>query len=63
MTIIVEKGKFKIGNLIIIDDILFKIKTMKNDRGKNIETVYPGDAVQIKGIPKIPNPGDELLVV
>lgn len=63
MTIIMEKGTLKIGNLVVIGDVLYKIKSMQNDKGENVESIYPGDAVQIRGIPKIPNPGDELLGV
>lgn len=36
---------------------------MQNDLGEKIEQAFPGDAVQVMGIPSLPEPGDELFSV
>ena len=58
MTIIMEKGILKKGSLIVIKKQCYKIKKMQNDLGQEIIKAFPGDAVQIKGVPSVPQPGD-----
>lgn len=36
---------------------------MQNDLGEKIDKAFPGDAVQIMGIPSLPDPGDGLFEV
>ena len=58
MTVIIKQGTLKSGSLLIIGDELSKIKTMQDDSGNELKEAYPGDAVQIIGIPCIPTAGD-----
>lgn len=58
MTIIVEKGVLKQNAILIIGKESFRAKTILDDRGENLKQAFPGDAVQIVGIPFVPAPGD-----
>ena len=63
MTLIIEKGTLKPGSLIILGKQSMKIKTILDDRGEMLKEAYPGDAVQITGIPFVPLPGDQIFEV
>ena len=53
-----QKGTLKVGTLLVFGDETTRIKNLQNDHGKNLDIAFPGDAVQIVGIPCIPNAGD-----
>lgn len=63
MTIIMEKGILKPNSLLIVGTQSVKVKTILGDRGENLVEAFPGEAVQIVGIPFIPSPGDNVFEV
>lgn len=63
MTIIVEKGVLKTNTILILGKEKFRVKTILDDRGEVLSEAFPGDAVQVVGIPFIPAPGDIIFEV
>lgn len=46
------------GSIVVFGENVAKIKNMQDDMGNPVLQAFPGDAVQIIGIPNIPNAGD-----
>jgi translation initiation factor IF-2 len=62
-TVILETGKLERGDDIMINGICGRIKTIKNDKGKIIESALPGHPVEILGLKEIPSVGDIMQVI
>lgn len=58
MTLIIKQGTLKVGSILVVGDEYTKVKSMLDDKGNNLKEAYPGDAVQIIGIPSVPAAGD-----
>jgi translation initiation factor IF-2 len=58
-TILVQNGTLKVGEYIIIDDIVYgKIKTMKDFYGEKIKEALPSMPVKVLGLKIAPHVGD-----
>ena len=55
---IVKNGTLKIGDKIFASNYSAKVKSLINDKGKNILVALPGDPVEILGFKNVPNVGD-----
>jgi len=62
-TVIVNKGKLKIGDSFVCGLSYGKIRAMFNDRGERIVELYPGEPAEILGFEKPCIAGDTLQVV
>jgi len=60
-TVLVRDGVLRLGDTIRAEDVGGKIRAMINDRGKNVDIVYPGEAVEILGFSKIPPVGAKII--
>ena len=58
MTMIVKQGVLKADSILIIGEEYAKIKSIEDDTGNQLKEAFPGDAVQITGIPNVPTAGD-----
>lgn len=62
-TIIVRQGTLQIGQSIVADTAYGKVRTLKDDTGKNIDKLTPSWVAQITGLSEVPLAGALLQVV
>ncbi|RME21286.1 MAG: translation initiation factor IF-2, partial [Candidatus Zixiibacteriota bacterium] len=62
-TVLIQKGKSKIGDIVVAGIYSGRIRTMVNDRGQKLKEVGPATPVQITGLSGVPQAGDSFLVV
>ena len=59
-TILVNTGTLRIGDVAVVGDTMGRIKTMQDEKGKNLKKILPSGAVRISGLSKVPKAGDIL---
>ncbi len=57
-TVLVQRGTLNVGDTIILGTAIGKIRTMKNDKGKNVKLAGPSTPVEITGFHEVPEAGD-----
>ena len=57
-SVLVQRGTLNVGDTIIVGSSIGKIRTMKNDKGKNIKLATPSTPVEITGLKDVPEAGD-----
>ena len=57
-TMLVQRGKLDVGDTIIVGSTIGRIRTMKNDKGKNVKSAGPSTPVEITGLSSVPQSGD-----
>ncbi len=57
-TVLVQRGTLNVGDTIILGTAIGKIRTMKNDKGKNVKSAGPSTPVEITGLHEVPEAGD-----
>lgn len=62
-TVLVRMGTLKVGQSFICGNYSGKVKSLINDKGKNVKEAGPSTPVQVLGFAGLPNAGDELLVM
>ncbi|XHR27995.1 MAG: translation initiation factor IF-2 [Chthoniobacteraceae bacterium] len=62
-TVLVRMGTLKVGEPFICGNYSGKVKSLINDKGKNVKLAGPSTPVQVLGFAGLPNAGDELLVM
>ncbi len=62
-TILVRTGTLKVGQPFICGNYSGKVKSLIDDKGKNVKEAGPSTPVQVLGFVGLPNAGDELLVM
>lgn len=62
-TIVVNTGTLKLQDNFVVGDAYGKVKTMLNDKDKQISSVSPGCPCVLAGLSKTPHAGDILQVV
>ncbi len=62
-TLLVQSGRLKVGDAIIVGDTHGKIKSIVNDRGQKIKELLPSEAGEVLGIEEVPQAGDRFFVV
>jgi len=62
-TMIIESGILKVGDAIIAGTSSGKVRAIITDKGKNVESALPSQPVEILGLSKLPQAGDEFFVV
>lgn len=56
-TLIIENGTLRIGDLIKAGGVTAKVKALRNELGKTVLAVYPGDPVVVLGFTALPPVG------
>lgn len=59
-TILVNTGTLRVGDMIVVGTTMGRVKTMKDDRGRNLKEVLPSGAARISGLGMVPRAGDIL---
>ena len=58
MTVLVQNGKLKLGDIIIAGTAVGRVRTMINDKGQRITEAGPSVPVEISGMSEVPSAGD-----
>jgi translation initiation factor IF-2 len=62
-TVLIQNGSLRIGDALICGDYYARIKSMRNDRGEQLEVAGPSDPVEISGLTGVPEAGESFYVV
>ena len=58
MTVLVQNGTLKLGDIIIAGTAVGRVRTMINDKGMRITEAGPSVPVEISGMSEVPSAGD-----
>lgn len=62
-TIIVQNGVLKVGNPIVADTAFGRVRALLNDKGENVQALYPSGVAVVVGLSEVPSAGASLLSV
>ena len=62
-SLLVQRGTLRIGDIFVVGAETGRVRAMYNDRGEQVKTAKPGDAVEVLGLQGTPMAGDQLTVV
>ena len=57
-SMLVQRGTLNVGDRIVVGNAIGKIRTMKNDKGKNVKKAGPSTPVEVTGLSEVPEAGD-----
>ena len=58
MTVLVQNGTLKLGDIIIAGTAVGRVRTMINDKGQRVTEAGPSTPVEISGMSEVPRAGD-----
>ena len=58
MTVLVQNGTLKQGDIIIAGTAVGRVRTMTDDKGRHITSAGPSTPVEISGLSEVPSAGD-----
>ena len=58
MTVLVQNGTLKQGDIIIAGTAVGRVRVMTNDKGEKVQSAGPSVPVEISGMSEVPNAGD-----
>lgn len=61
VTVLVQNGTLRLGDPIVVGHAFGKIRTLKDDKGKDLTSTYLSQPVEITGINEVPNAGDKFM--
>jgi len=61
-TVLIQKGTLKTTDIFLCGSQSGKVRAMLNERGKNVESAYPSDPIQILGFDSVPKAGETFKV-
>ncbi|MBR3134318.1 MAG: translation initiation factor IF-2 [Clostridia bacterium] len=56
--LLVQRGTLNVGDTIIVGSSIGRIRTMTNDKGKNVKVAGPSTPVRVTGLKTLPEAGD-----
>jgi translation initiation factor IF-2 len=62
-TVVVQKGTLRVGDPFIVGCYFGKVRALINDKGQKISKAPPSTPVEVVGLPEVPQPGDQFMVV
>jgi translation initiation factor IF-2 len=62
-TLLVQDGTLRVGDNIVAGEVAGRVRSITDDRGKNIKTITPGAPGEILGLASLPEAGDMFSVV
>lgn len=62
-TIIVQNGILKVGDPIVADTAFGRVRALLDDKGKNIQELYPSGVAVVTGLSEVPSAGSKLISV
>lgn len=62
-TVLVQNGTLRLGDAIVFGGLWGRVKTMRNEFGKELKEAPPSTPVEITGLSGLPGAGEEFIVV
>ncbi|MCH5154196.1 MAG: translation initiation factor IF-2, partial [Clostridiales bacterium] len=62
-TVIIQNGTLKVGDYIVSGTTYGRVRSLSDDKGKNIKSAGPSMPVAVYGLEKVPSAGDPIAVV
>lgn len=62
-TVLVQNGTLKVGDSLVFGFNWAKVKTMKDEKGRDVKEAGPSTPVRINGLSGLPDSGEEFIVV
>lgn len=62
-TLLVQHGTLKVGDPIVVGNTYGRVRTMTDERGRNVEAATPATPVEITGLNEVPHAGDRFVVM
>lgn len=62
-TVLVQNGTLKVGDSLVFGFNWAKVKTMKDEKGRDVAQAGPSTPVRINGLSGLPDSGEEFIVV
>jgi translation initiation factor IF-2 len=62
-TVLVQDGTLQVGEAVVAGAVAGRIRALVDDRGQRLKDAGPSTPVELLGLPALPEPGDQLLVV
>lgn len=62
-TMLVQNGTLRLGDALVFDHYWGRVKTMRNEFGKELQEAPPSTPVEITGLSGLPEAGQEFIVV
>lgn len=62
-TVLVQNGTLRLGDSLVFGDNYGRVKTMRDEFGKQLDTAGPSTPIEITGLSGIPEAGDEFITV
>lgn len=59
--VLIQQGTLNIGDPIVVGDTFGRVRTMTNDRGRQVKKVTPSEPVEITGLNDVPESADKLV--
>ncbi|KRM52300.1 translation initiation factor IF-2 [Ligilactobacillus araffinosus] len=60
-SLLVQQGTLHVGDPIVVGNTFGRVRTMTNDRGKDVRKAKPGTPVEITGLNDVPDSGDRFV--
>ena len=60
-TLLIQNGTLRLGDPIVVGNYYGKVRTLKNDKGKNIVEAAPSTPVEVTGLSEVPDAGDRFM--
>ncbi len=60
-TLLIQNGTLRIGDPIVVGNYYGKVRTLKNDLGKNLVEAFPSTPVEVTGLSEVPSAGDKFM--
>lgn len=61
-SLLVQQGTLRVGDPIVVGNTFGRVRTMTNDRGREIESALPSTPVEITGLNDVPDAADRFVV-
>ena len=61
VTLLVQNGTLRLGDPIVVGTTYGKVRTLKNDLGKEVVEATPSTPVEITGLSEVPSSGDRFM--
>ena len=61
VTLLIQNGTLRLGDPIVVGSFYGKVRTLRDDTGKEILEAYPSSPVEVTGIDDVPVSGDKFM--
>lgn len=62
-TLLVQNGTLHLGDALVFESSFAKVKSMRDEWGRDVQEAGPSSAVRIHGLSSLPSAGEEFIVV